>query len=205
MDVSEERIFRLIDEEKGDRLRLEDMINRIRKGKTLFHSDIKYLESLDPDLHIQEKQFNLENLPESQPKPKPQKAKPIKFAVSYSNSRRGSAKIHRANCHNVQRSSQEGDIKWNYYTNHSHAKNSAETIGQTQPYGWKYAGCCMRNFPYNIIIGSILTSLFLGILGGLVAWYFTRDIFGNWAKTWLVMGGLVSLIWTIYSIGIQLR
>lgn len=209
INLIEQKIISLIDNKKGDLGRLSEMLERLRDGKSLYDSDIDYIEKLSPTTksaieHSQQSEsiddievpINMEKLRKSQPKPKPQKTKPIKFAVSYSNSRSGSAKIHNGGCHNVRRSSQEGDIKWNYFTNYPNAKQSAQQIGSHQPYGWKHAGCCMRNYPFNIIIGAIITTLFFGILGGLICWYFTRDHFGKtWAKSWLILGIITSLFW----------
>ena len=218
---AKQKIIDLLNEEKGEKFRLQDMLDRLQVGKELYLSDENYLKKFaskrdekqieaEKELtrlkkkrdellkEVEEKPINLEKLRKSQPKSKPQKSKPIKFAVSYSNSRSGSAKIHSGGCHNVLRSSQEGDIKWNYYTNYPSAKHTAQYMGQQQPYGWKHAGCCMNSYPFDIIFGSIITTLIFGILGGLVAWYFTRDHFGEtWAKTWLVLGGIVSSLWTI--------
>lgn len=64
----------------------------------------------------------------------------------------------------------------------------------------------MRSYPFDIIIGSIITTLIFGILGGVLSWYFTRDHFGKtWAKTWLVFGIIVSLLWTIGIVSNYLR
>lgn len=198
-------IDRLLSESIGDHGRLEHIKNSLIQGKSLYNSDKKYLNSLlDNNMKStineqpknnsnHETPINLDKLRKSQLKQK-YKVKPTKFAISYSNSQRGSAKIHKASCHNVYRSSQEGDIKWTYYNNYPDAKHAAEMIGQNQPYGWKYAGCCMRKFPLDIIMGSFITCLFLGILGGLIAWYFTRDYFGKWARIWLGLGGFQSII-----------
>lgn len=199
MDIMGVKIVSLIDNKIGDCQRLNEMLHRSRSGKPLYNSDIDYIEKIFPTTtisEVEENPINLDELRKSKPKPK-YKVKPTKFAVSYSNSRRGSAKIHRANCHNVYRSSQEGDIKWIYFDNYSDANDTAQRIGMRQPYGWKYAGCCMNGFPINVIIGSIITCIFLGILGGLIAWYFTRDYFNKWARTWLVLGGIESLIFAM--------
>lgn len=207
MDLLEEKIVSLIDNNLGDSQRLNEMLHRHRSGQTLYNSDVDYIEKLSPTTkitEIKEKPINLDELRKSQPKPK-YKIKPTKFAVSYSNSRSGSAKIHKASCHHVYRSSQEGDIKWTYYDNYSDAKHAAAVIGQNQPYGWKHAGCCMNSFPSDIILGSIVTCFLLGILGGLLAWYFTRDYFDKWARIWLVIGGLWSLLLSIASIASQIR
>lgn len=217
---AKQKIHDLLNEGKGEKFRLEVMLRRIESGKELYTSDQIYLRKFvserdekqikaDEELirlrkkrdellkELDEKPINLEKLRKSQAKSKP-KSKPIKFAVSYSNSKRGSAKIHRGGCHNVLRSSQEGDIKWNYYTTYPSAKHTAQYMGRQQPYGWKHAGCCMNSYPFDIILGSIITTLAFGILGGLVSWYFTRDHFGEtWAKSWLVLGGIVSSLWTI--------
>ena len=203
MDLMEEKIISLIDNNMGDSQRLTEMLHRYRSGKPLYNSDIDYIERLSPTSNIseiEEKPINLDELRKSQPKPK-YKVKPTKFTVSYSNSRRGSAKIHRASCHNVYRSSQEGDIKWMYFDNYQDANRNAQRIGMQQPYGWKYAGCCMNSFPINIIIGSLITCFFLGALGGLIAWYFTRDYFADWARIWLVIGGIWSLLLSIGLLG----
>lgn len=123
-NLIEAKIISIIDNKKGDLDRLNEMLERVKSDKPLYNSDIKYIEKLSPTTEpiveeIQQKPesienkeipINLEELRKSQPKPKPQKTKPIKFAVSYSNSRRGSAKIHNSGCHNFIRSSQEGDI-----------------------------------------------------------------------------------------------
>jgi len=203
MDLLEQKIVSLIDNNMGDSQRLNEMLCRYRSGKELYNSDIDYIEKLSPTTNIskvEEKPINLDELRKSQPKPK-YKVKPTKFAVSYSNSRRGSAKIHRASCHNVYRSSQEGDIKWVYFDNYPDANNTAQRMGMQQPYGWKYAGCCMNGFPLNIIIGSLIACFFLGALGGLIAWYFTRDYFANWARSWLVIGGIWSLLLSVRLLG----
>lgn len=203
MDLLEQKIVSLIDNNMGDSQRLNEMLDRHRSGKELYNSDIDYLERLSPTTitpKIEEKPINLDELRKSQPKPKYKKYT-IKFAVSYSQSRRGSAKLHKGNCHNTLRSSQEGDIKWNYYYSYSEAKHALELIGSKQPYGSKNAGCCMNNFISNIISGGIISCFLLGIIGGLLAWYFTRDYFGTWSRIWLVVGGL----WTtllLYFVGI---
>lgn len=206
MDL-EDTITKLIHDKKGDHYRLEDLLTRIKSGKKIYNSDKMYLETLldnpvkEKSVEIEEKPINLEELRKSQPTHKPQKAKPIKFAVSYSNSRNGSAKIHNSGCHNTRRSSQEGDIKWMYYTNYPSAKHTAQHIGTQQPFGWKHACCCMRSYPFDIILGCIITTLLFGILGGLVSWYFTRDHFGeSWAKTWLVLGWIVSILLSVFVV-----
>ena len=206
MDLIEDKIASLIDNNLGDSQRLTEMLDRCKSGKTLYNSDVDYIERLSPttiESKVEEKPINLDELRKSQPKPK-YKPKPIKFAVSYSQSKRGSAKLHKVSCHNVQRSSQEGDIKWNYYHNYSEAKHALELIGSSQPYGSKNAGCCMNNFISNIISGGIVSCFFLGILGGLLAWYFTRDYFGTWSRIWLIIGGIWSLLLSIGWIGNQI-
>jgi len=183
------------------------MLLRYRSGKELYNSDINYIERLSPTTippKVKEKPINLDELRESQSKPKYKKYT-IKFAVSYSQSRRGSAKLHKGNCHNTLRSSQEGDIKWTYYSSYSEAKHALELIGSKQPYGSKNAGCCMNKFISNIIGGGIMSCFFLGIIGGLLAWYFTRDYFGTWSRIWIVVGGLWSLFLSIGGIGSLIR
>ena len=75
--------------------RLNEMLERVKSDKPLYNSDIKYIEKLSPTTEpnveqVQQKPesienkeipINLEELRKSQPKPKPQKTKPIKFAV----------------------------------------------------------------------------------------------------------------------------
>jgi len=207
MDLLEQQITSLIDNNMGDPQRLKEMLDRHRSGKTLYKSDINYIVKLSPTTitpKVEEKPINLDELRKSQPKPK-YKTKPIKFAVSYSQSRRGSAKLHKVSCHNVQRSSQEGDIKWNYYHKYLEAKHALELIGSKQPYGSKNAGCCMNKFISNIIWGGIISCFFLGILGGLLAWYFTRDYFGTWSRIWLAIGGLWTLYLSINGLGSLIR
>ncbi len=40
----------LIDENQGDIMRLEDMLNRVRTGKKLYNSDKLYIEKLTPEI-----------------------------------------------------------------------------------------------------------------------------------------------------------
>ena len=49
MATIDEKIMRMIDEQKGDLFRLQDMLTRIRTGKKLYKSDIAYIERLCPD------------------------------------------------------------------------------------------------------------------------------------------------------------
>ncbi len=43
-------ITALIEEDKGDLFRLRDMLVRLRSGKKLYDSDIKYLKKLNPQI-----------------------------------------------------------------------------------------------------------------------------------------------------------
>lgn len=45
---NETLILRLLAEQVGDQLRLEDMMDRCKDGKTLYKSDISYLQRLSP-------------------------------------------------------------------------------------------------------------------------------------------------------------
>ncbi len=187
-----EIILKLINIEKGDLNRLEDMLSRVREDKELYNSDKKYLESLNEE--SKEPPINLDKLRKSQPKPKLQKTKAIKFGVSHSQSRSTEAKIHKASCRYVQNSSQAGDIKWNYFHDFNSAKDCAAGYGAN-----RYPCCCMRNFPFNIVAGSFFVSLIFGILGGLLAWYITRDYFPRLAKGWFVFSLIPTLLFLIGS------
>jgi hypothetical protein len=48
-------ITKLIEEDKGDLLRLRDMLVRLRTGKKLYNSDVSYLEKLNPEIKNREK------------------------------------------------------------------------------------------------------------------------------------------------------
>lgn len=183
MDLLEEKIKSLLDNNVGDYVRLYEMLERHRSGKTLYNSDIDYIEKLSPTTiipKVEEKPINLDKLRKSQPKPKYKKYT-IKFGVSHSQSGRTIAKLHKASCRYVRNSSQAGDIKWDYLYDFDSAKVKLQSYGSDY-----YASCCMRNFPFNLIIGAFFASLLFGIFGGLLAWYITKDYFPRLAKGWLV-------------------
>ncbi len=183
MDLIKEKIVSLIDNNLGDSQRLNEMLHRIKSGKTLYQSDFDYIEKLSPTTiapKVQEKPINLDELRKSQPKPK-YKKRNIKFGVSHSQSGRSIAKLHKASCRYVQNSSQSGDIKWDYLYDFDSAKVRLESYGSRY-----YASCCMKNFPFNLVAGAFFVSLLFGIFGGLLAWYFTKDYFPRLAKGWFV-------------------
>lgn len=53
-----------------------------------------------------------------------------------------------------------------------------------------------RVIKFCVIFCSILASLILGILGGVIFWYVTRNYLGKRSRAFLVIGGVVSLMWT---------
>ena len=201
MDLLEEEIVSLIDHHIGDFNRLNEMLDRHRSGKTLYNSDIDYIEKLSPTTkitEIEEKPINLDELRKSQPKPK-YKKRNIKFGVSHSQSGRSIAKLHKASCRYVQNSSQAGDIKWDYLYDFDSAKVKLQNYGSQY-----YANCCMRNFPFNLIVGAFFASLIFGIFGGLLAWYITKDYFPRLAKGWLVFSLLSTSFYLFRWIQISL-
>ncbi len=202
MEDVEHLIILLIDQEKGDQMRLVDMLSRCQSGKKLFNSDYLYIDKLTEipreKVEIVEKPINLDELRKSQPKPK-YKAQTIKFGVSHSKSRRSETKIHKASCRYVKNSSQSGDIKWDFCHDFQIAKNLAVGYGDQ-----KYACCCMRSFPSDIIFGGFILSLIFGIFGGLLAWYITKDYFPRFAKGWIVFSIISTLFylnWYLHQYG----
>ena len=204
-------IEKLIDSNIGDKGRLEHIKESISQGKTLYNSDKKYLDSLlstrtesIPDEKIEDTSddeipIDLEKLRKSQPKPK-YETKPIKFGVSYSNSGRGSAKIHMRSCRHVQKSSQEGNIKWSYFSNYPDAKNFAQTKSTSQSYGWKYAECCLNGHIRRTTTGAIFLTLFFGIIGALIGWYITKNYHPTGSKVILSVGTLITIAWIVFSL-----
>ena len=201
----------LIDSNIGDKGRLEFIKESISKGKTLYNSDKKYLDSMlsrnaedvpnekIEDITEDEIPIDLDKLRKSQPKPK-YKTKPTKFGVSYSNSGRGSAKIHMNSCRHVQRSSQEGDIKWSYFSDYPDAKYFAQTKSSSQSYGWKYAECCLNGHIRRITTGAIFLTLFFGIIGALIGWYITKSYHPTGSKVILSIGTITTIVWLGFSL-----
>ena len=150
------------------------------------------------------KPINLDELRKNQPKPK-YESQPIKFGVSYSQSGRGSAKIHMRRCRHVQRSSQEGDIKWSYFSNYADAKYFAQAKATTQSYGWKYSECCLNGHISRITGGAIFLTLFLGVIGALIGWYITKDYYPTGSKVILSIGTITTIIWLFSSVINNLR
>ena len=204
-------IERLIDSNIGDKGRLEHIKESISQGKIRYNSDKKYLDSLlsrNTDSLSDEKvesisedeiPIDLEKLRKSQPKPK-YKTKPTKFGVSYSNSGRGSAKIHMRSYRHVQRSSQEGDIKWSYFSNYPDAKYFAQTKSNSQSYGWKHAECCLNEHIRRITTGAIFLTLFFGVIGALIGWYITKIYHPTGSKVILSVGTIITIAWLVSNL-----
>lgn len=194
----------------GDVGRLEHIKDSILQGKTLYNSDKKYLDSLlgnnqkstyeEPQSSEPESEtpINLDELRKNQPKPTYEQ-KPTKYGVSFSNSGRGSAKIHMVRCRHVRRSSQEGDIKWSYFSDYSTAKHFAQAKAPSQSYGWKYAECCLNGHINRVTGGAIFLTIFLGIIGALIGWYITRDYYPRGSKVILFFGTATTIIWLVSS------
>lgn len=209
-------IEKLIDSNIGDKGRLEHIKESVSQGKILYTSDKKYLDSLlfrNTDSVSDEKvesisedeiPINLEKLRKNQPKPK-YETKPTKFGVSYSNSGRGSAKIHMSSCRHVQRSSQEGDIKWSYFSNYHDAKYFAQTKSTSQSYGWKYAECCLNGHIGRTTTVAIFLTLFFGVIGALVGWYITRNYHPTGSKAILSVGTIITIVWLVFSLANNFR
>lgn len=200
----------------GDKGRLEHIKNSLSNGKTLYNSDKKYLDSLldrNPKPPVDqspqtkpkdETPINLDELRKSQLKPT-YEVKPTKYGVSYSNSGRGSAKIHMVRCRHVQRSSQEGDIKWSYFSNYPDAKRFAQTKSSSQSYGWKYAECCLNGHISRVTGGAIFLTIFLGVIGALIGWYITKDYYPTGSKVILSFGTITTIVWLFSSVVNNLR
>jgi len=209
-------IDELLGSDIGDKGRLEYIKNCISQGKALYNSDKKYLDSLldkNKKSTINEQPQNnsndetpisLEELRKSLPKPK-YEIKPTKYVVSYSNSGRGSTKIHMRSCRHAQSSSQEGDIKWSYFSNYPDSKHFAQTKAATQSYGWKYAECCLNGHISRITTGAVFLTLFLGIIGALIGWYITKDYYPIGSKIILSIGTITTIIWLFSSVVNNLR
>lgn len=215
-DDIEKSIDELLASDIGDKGRLEHIKNSISKGKTLYNSDKKYLDSLlndnqkpiteQPQQNDSEDEIpiNLDELRKSQPKPT-YEVKPTKFGVSYSNSGRGSAKIHMRSCRHVQRSSQEGDIKWSYFSTYPDAKYFAQSKATSQSYGWKYAECCLNGHINRVTGGAIFLTIFLGVIGALIGWYITKDYYPTGSKVILSFGTATTIIWLFSTVINNLR
>lgn len=209
-------IERLIDSNIGDKGRLEHIKESISQGKTLYNSDKKYLDSLlsrntdsvsdetVESISEDEIPIDLEKLRKSQPKPK-YETKPTKFGVSYSNSGRGSAKIHMRSCRHVRRSSQEGDIKWSYFSNYQDAKYFAQTKSASQSYGWKHAECCLNGHISRTTTGAIFLTLFFGVIGALIGWYITKRYHPTGSKIILSVGTVITIVLLILGLVNNLR
>lgn len=156
MDLLEEKIKSLLDNNIGDYIRLYEMLDRHKSGKTLYNSDVDYIEKLSPttsESKVEEKPINLEELRKSQPKLKSnndtittRKLPDVfcSYAISYNTRYINEVKIHSNTCHHVQRASQTGSVKWTY------AKSLKEALQITKKlypeYGdGKFPRCCLYN------------------------------------------------------------
>lgn len=211
-------IDELLDAGIGDKGRLEHIKSSLLKGKTIYNSDKSYLNSIinehstkpirgeksENNSSNKEKSINLEELRKSQPKPK-YESRPTKFGVSFSSSGKGSAKIHMVRCRHVQRSSQEGDTKWSYFSNYTDAKIFAQAKAPSQSHGWKYAGCCSNGHIGKVTVGAVILSLSLGIIGAAIGWYITKEYHPTGSKIIFSIGAIITIIWLASSVISYLR
>ena len=102
-------------------------------------------------------------------------------------------------CRHVQRSSQEGDIKWSYFSNYLDAKYFAQTKSTSQSYGWKYAECCLNGHIRRMTTGAIFLTLFFGVIGALIGWYITKNYHPTGSKIILSVGTMITIAWLMFT------
>lgn len=149
----EEEIKSLLFANKGDAIRLEEMLSRVLSGKQLYRSDTSYLMSLSDTSSGQtseskeKKKSNKEkgsiNKTESKIVNRGITSQYRTFAISFNKYSGHEVKIHARSCHHVARATQEGSVKWTTANSLLDAINTARKLATQYGQTWKYPRCCL--------------------------------------------------------------
>lgn len=186
----DENVKKLLDLGIGDTGRLEFVLSSLQKGKKIYNSDMKYVESLitktlsdkkeesgtkitcsdsleskeiplkDSKMSKNPVQFNESSSKKQYKSVKVPRENYTPYGITYHVSGRNEVKIHHNSCRFYRNASQSGSTKWVFRNGYQNAKQDAASIANRQSTYYKPAQCCLNGIINRSVSAALFVSLF---------------------------------------------